>query len=148
MYQRVNGITGLLLVGILMSGMLTGCQEPARMSHPSGKGAPKTTTKSMSGNTKGCMMGKEHMMMYMCPMHHKMMESMISRSVVATADGVVVMAGDKLMKFDKDLNLVKEMPVEIDTEAVQKKMCSMAENCPMCKSMMRQHSMKKKGFLK
>lgn len=148
MYRRVNSIAGLLLVGILMSGMLTGCQESAKRSHSYRKSAPKTTTESMPGSTKGCMMGKEHMMTCMCPMHHMMMESMMSRSVVATADGVVVMAGDKLMKFDKDLNLVKEVPVAIDTEAVQKKMCSMAENCPMCKSMMHQHSMKRKGFLK
>jgi len=60
---------------------------------------------------QGCMKGKETMgccgmmdkgkMMGMCPMHGKMMKSMMEKSVVATSDGgVVVMLGNKLFKYD------------------------------------------------
>jgi len=146
MYRKTIGVMRLLLVSIVMSGILTGCHEPAKVSHPSGKNAPKTTSASMPGRAKSGMMGEEHMMTHMCPMHHMMMGTMMNKSLVATADGVVVMSGDKLIKFDKDLNLVKEVQVATDTEAIEKKMYSMVENCPMCKSMMHQHRMKKKGF--
>jgi len=58
---------------------------------------------------QGMMMGKEKMMA-MCPMHGMMMESMMAKSITATGDGdIVVMAGDKLIKYDKNLNLVKEV---------------------------------------
>ena len=59
---------------------------------------------------KGMMDGK---MMGMCPM----MKSMMERSVVATSDGgVVVVMGNKLTKYDKDLNVVKEAELKMDGE--------------------------------
>jgi len=92
--------------------------------------------KSAQTTGQGMVTGKEQMMM-MCPMHHMMMGAMMGRSIVATEDGgIVVAAGEKLMKFDKDLNLVKEAQMPIDTEAMQNKMTRMMEKCPMCKGMM------------
>lgn len=70
---------------------------------------------------KGMMDGK---MMGMCPM----MKSMMERSVVATSDGgVVVVMGNKLTKYDKDLNVVKEIEQKMDMEGMQK----MMKDCPM-----------------
>ena len=79
----------------------------------------------------------EQMMGMCCPMHRIMMGGMCSRAIVAAADGsIIVMCCDKLIKYDKDLNLVKEVQIPVDTEAMQKNMTKMMENCPMCKGMM------------
>ena len=67
-------------------------------------------------------------MMGMCPM----MNSMMGRSVVATNDGgVVVVTGNKLIKYDKDLNVVKEVELKMDMEAMKKNMDDMMKMCPM-----------------
>ena len=100
---------------------------------------------------KGEGMMKEGMMgkgmqgggMGMCPMHG-MMGGMMQKTVVPTSDGgVIIMLGNKLMKYDKDLNLVKEVEVKIDYEAMQKNMMKMCENCPMCKMMMKEMKVEK-----
>ena len=50
-----------------------------------------------------------------------MMKCMSDKSLVATSDGgVVVLVGQKLIKFDKDLNIVKEVEIKIDIEGMQK----------------------------
>jgi hypothetical protein len=44
-------------------------------------------------------------------------------SLIATSDGgVVVLMGNKLIKYDKDLNLVKEVEIKIDWETMNKTM--------------------------
>ena len=49
------------------------------------------------------------------------------KCVVATSDGgVVVMMGDKLAKYDKNLNLVKETELKMEEKESD-------EECPMCK---------------
>jgi|WetSurMetagenome_2_1015567.scaffolds.fasta_scaffold09233_5 hypothetical protein len=56
-------------------------------------------------------------------------EMMMGKSLVATADGgVVVWLGNKLFKYDKDLVLQKEGEIKIDMEGMQKMMkkCSMS----------------------
>lgn len=64
-----------------------------------------------------------------------MMGAMAGRVMVATRDGgVVVLAGEKLMKFDKNLKLVKEVEVKIDTAAMERWMEQMTNRygqCPM-----------------
>ena len=48
-------------------------------------------------------------------------EMMMGKSLVATADGgVVVLLGNKLFKYDKDLVLQKEVEIKIDKEGMQK----------------------------
>ncbi|MBI3313918.1 MAG: hypothetical protein HYZ83_06760 [Candidatus Omnitrophica bacterium] len=63
-----------------------------------------------------------------------MMKMMTEKSVVATSDGgVVVVAGNKITKYDKDLNVVKEAEIKMDMEAMAKHMKEMMEQCPMMK---------------
>ena len=57
---------------------------------------------------------------------------MMSKSVVATSDGgVIVMIGNKLQKYDKDLVLQKEVELKIDMEGMKKMMMQTMEKCPM-----------------
>jgi hypothetical protein len=81
------------------------------------------------------MMGKT--MPMMCPMHTMMCQGMMKKEIVATSDGgVIVMADNKLFKYDKDVNLIKEVELKIDMKAMQDKMMQMMKDCPMCKNMM------------
>lgn len=57
---------------------------------------------------KGPMMMKDGKMGKDC------MKCMMKKSMVSVGDGVVVMMGDKLLKYDADLNLVKEVPLPQD----------------------------------
>lgn len=89
------------------------------------------------GNKK-MMMEKD--MTEMCPMHMMMCKSMMSKQIVATEDGaIVVLAGNKLMKYDKELGLAKETELAIDMEKMQQKMEKMMDECPMRKEMMEMH---------
>jgi hypothetical protein len=75
-----------------------------------------------------------------------MMKSMMSKSVLETKDGgLVVMVGNKLMKFDKDLNLVKEVEVKVDVTGMQEMMEQIMKNCP-CP--LRKQMMEKSGMMK
>ena len=77
----------------------------------------------MSKEMKGSRM-KKH------PMGDMMMKKMGDRQMLATEDGgVIIWAGNKLIKYDKDLNLVKEVELEIDSEAMEKMMEKMKEKC-------------------
>jgi hypothetical protein len=99
------------------------------------------TDKPVMGMSKG-MMGKAkigHGMMAMCPNHGMMMGK---GGMVASQDGgVIVMTGNKLYKYDKDLNLIKEAEVKMDMEGMQKMMTEMKKTCPMCHEMMEQCGM-------
>lgn len=97
-------------------------------------------------------MMKESMMQPEGKMHHEkkegmhdmccgMMQSKMNKEMVATGDGgVIVMAGNKLLKYDKNLNLVKEAEIKMDMECM-KKMMDM-KNCPMMKDAMQMGSPK------
>ena len=89
-------------------------------------------SKEMMGDKAGMMDDKGGMMgggmMGMCPM----MKSMMERSVVATSDGgVVVVTGNKLIKYDKDLNVIKEVELKMDMEDMHKMMDNVKGMCPM-----------------
>jgi hypothetical protein len=61
-------------------------------------------------------------------MSQGMMGSMLEKKLVATQDGgVVVWVGNKLIKYDKDLKLVKEVELKVDMPKMQQKM---KENMP------------------
>jgi hypothetical protein len=97
----------------------------------------------MDGNDmmhKG-MMGK--MMPQMCPMHTMMAQGMMHKEIVATSDGgVVVMYDNKLLKYDKDVNFVKEVDLKIDAKAMQEKMQQMMKDCmEKCQMMKSQDKM-------
>ncbi len=74
----------------------------------------------------------------MCPMHMMMAEQFMEKDIVATSDGgAIIMVDNKLLKYDKELNLVKEVDLKIDTKAMQEKLSQMmkecAEKCQMAK---------------
>ena len=82
------------------------------------------------GMMHGSMMGKG--MMQGAKMMDKgmMMRCMTGKEIVATQDGgVVILMGKKLMKYDKNLNLVKETEIKIDKEEWK----MMMGDCPMWK---------------
>jgi hypothetical protein len=66
----------------------------------------------------------------MCPMHMMMCQGMMQKDIVATSDGgAIVMVDNKLLKYDKNLNLVKEVELKIDMKAMQDKMMQMMKDC-------------------
>ncbi|MHC4114686.1 MAG: hypothetical protein ACYSSL_05130 [Planctomycetota bacterium] len=122
---------GIILVSILAMSFAEEPEQTEDVMGQIGKDVPGTT---QGGTSEG-------QMMRMCPMHHTMMGSMMSKAIAPTEDGgVIVLAGDKLIKYDKDLTLVKEVKIEMDMEGMQKKMSQMMEKCPLYKK-----EMKKKG---
>lgn len=77
----------------------------------------------------------------MCPLHMALAKSLTDTQMAVTDDGkVIIMAGHKLMKYDKDLELVKTVDLEIDIEAARKKMEQIMEDCPKRKAMMRKEA--------
>lgn len=114
-------LAGLVSVVILCSASLSFSEET------------ENTKNKETGMKKGMMMDGKKMGM-MGPMMMKMMD----RSIVATTDGgVVVLAGNKITKYDRDLNVVKEAEVKVDMDAMQKDMAAMMKMCPMMKDGMR-----------
>ncbi|MFC1508097.1 hypothetical protein ACFL60_00230 [Candidatus Omnitrophota bacterium] len=79
-------------------------------------------------------------------MHGMMMEKMMPKNIAATADGsVIVLAGNKLLKYDADLNLVKEVEVKMDVEAMMKSMKECRANMAACKAKMEEWKKKEKS---
>ena len=59
-------------------------------------------------------------------------QAMKDKSVIATSDGgLIVVVGTKLIKYDKDLNVVKEAEIKIDVEAMRQSMAAMMPNSSM-----------------
>lgn len=78
------------------------------------------------------MMNKEGMMDKTGMHKMMMMKGMMNQSMVATSDGgVIILMGRKLVKYDKDLNMVKEVELKGDP-----KMIEMMKDCPMMKDSM------------
>ncbi|WP_435549628.1 hypothetical protein [Desulfobacterium sp. N47] len=80
------------------------------------------------------MMGKKGMMgmhsMGGCMMQGMPMCGMMSKSMVATEDGgVIIMIGNKIYKYDKELKLTKEAEVPIDYKNVKHMMMKMHGMC-------------------
>ncbi len=57
-----------------------------------------------------------------------MMPCLMCRQMVATSDGIIVMAGNKLLKYDKNLKLIKETEIPMDTGSMEK-MMQMRKKC-------------------
>jgi len=61
-----------------------------------------------------------------------MMKQMMQKQIVATEDGgIIVLIGNKLLKYDKNLNLKKEAEIPMDMEGMHKRMTKMMKECPM-----------------
>ena len=68
----------------------------------------------------------------MCHMNKGMI--MEGKKLIATQDGgAILMIGNKLIKYDSQLNIVKEAEIKIDMEAMRNAMEEMRKNCHMCK---------------
>lgn len=78
-----------------------------------------------------------------CPEHAMMMSMMMKRTMLMTNDGgVIIMMGNKLIKFDKDLNMVKKAQIDLDIPGLEKMMKDIKEKCPMCTKLMSECQMK------
>src|SRR5262245_38879633 len=105
---------GLIAIAVLMMVAVSG-QAMAQM-HEEGEG-------------KGMMVKKDGM--GMMGMHHFMMKKM-EPIVVATSDaGVIVVIGNKMTKYDQDLDVIKEVELKMDFAGMQKMMEEMKKSCPM-----------------
>lgn len=94
------------------------------------------------GEMKGQMMGKgmKGGMMEIQP--GLSMMKMVGGQMVATKDGgVIVMMGKKLLKYDKDLNLKKEVEIKVDLEQMHEKMMQWKEKCQMQEKMTEEGAM-------
>ena len=84
--------------------------------------------------------------MCMCPLHKTMMKNMTKIDVVGMEDGgVVVLMGDKLVKYDKDLNQEKEVTLKMDMEHVKSTMQDQMKDCPMRQKMLESGGMMQGG---
>jgi len=83
------------------------------------------------GKGMGCNCGKMGMMM--------------PKQMIATSDGgVIVLSGNKLYKYDRNLNLVKEAEIKMDVEGMKKMRDKMKEKCAKDKEMMQEKNEKEK----
>lgn len=126
-----KNMPGNTMMGGSNSGMMG--QEMMRNQGSSagmGKGMMNRGASMGPNQEQGMMQNKDPSMgMKMgCPM----MMMMMGRLMVATSDGgIVILVGNKLQKYDKDLNLAKETEIKVDMIAMHKMMKEMMEKCPM-----------------
>lgn len=107
--MRGKAMLGIMLCALFLAGAVY-AQEPAA---------------GMPEQDKKMMMHGEHMMKdkSMCKMRGGMPCPMMGmgKEMVATSDGgIIVLAGGKLYKYDKDLNLKKEVELKIDKAMMEK----------------------------
>lgn len=63
-----------------------------------------------------------------------MMRMVMPKQMVATSDGgIIVLVGKKLLKYDKDLNLIKEVEIEIEMKRTPEAIKQMKEKYQMYK---------------
>jgi hypothetical protein len=104
-------VLGLFMIGFSSSAFTQEHKCPGMDMKKDMTQGDKMSQEKMHGMGHGCAMMK-------------------GKSLVATADGgVVVMCCNKLLKYDKNLVLVKEVEIKIVKECMQKKTgpCSMSE---------------------
>jgi hypothetical protein len=134
MKRLIGPIALVLVIGLGSYALFAQQQDPSQ-----GQSQPGMMGRGMGG---GGMMGQRGMMgsnggmMPMGSMRGMMTQAMAGsishEAMVATSDGgVVVWTGGKLKKYDSNLNLVKEVELKVDYEAMQQRMQKMMESMPM-----------------
>lgn len=74
--------------------------------------------------------------MHGCAACGMMTGAMMWKTMTATPDGGVIIAiGNRLIKYDNQLNVVKDTEMKIDMNQLATAAQKMMENCPMCKAM-------------
>ncbi len=102
-------------------------QPPSGTMGQTGMMGRGTGMTSQGGQMQGCAM---------CGM---MTGAMMMKTMTATPDGgVIVAVGNRLIKYDNQLNVVKDTEMKIDTNQMFSSVQKMMENCPMCKAMQQQ----------
>ena len=87
-----------------------------------GKEVRDTQQKNSFGMMGSMTMMNRGKMRKMMPKMYGMM-NMMSKSIVAVKDGgVIVMVGNRLLKYDKNLNLKKEVQINVNIPQMMKKM--------------------------
>ncbi|MFH1045557.1 MAG: hypothetical protein V1727_01155 [Candidatus Omnitrophota bacterium] len=99
----------LVALGLALYSAAAFAQEPPEA------GQGQCTMMCPPGTTQqGGMTGQQDPMMQM-QSKRGMMERMQPKSMVATGDGgIVVLSGNSLLKYDQDLNLIKEVKIKSD----------------------------------
>lgn len=104
-----------ILFGVLLMGLAVG-QKPG--------------VKGKAGMDGGMMHKHMHMDSNSCPMGPMFMHGMMQKFMVPTEDGgVVILIANQLYKYDKNLKLVKEAEIKIDTAKIGAAMRGMSGAC-------------------
>lgn len=68
-----------------------------------------------------------------CPFCSMMGQSIFATQLVAMPDGgVLVLTAGKLYKYDANLTLVSEAPLQIDAQQIQTQLQGIMSSCPIC----------------
>lgn len=122
MKNRLNIFTALI-IGTIAIGISAFAED--HMGH-------KEKGQMMMQGEKKEMMNKDMSMMD----GGGMMGGMMRRKVVATSDGgVIIVVGNLLLKYDRDLELVKKTTIKISDENMQQMMNKMKKHRDMCRKM-------------
>jgi hypothetical protein len=123
--MRKSTIVAIVMAFILSS--ISICFAQAS-DDQTGKMGKMMSDQGMMGHQKKSdqgMMGRDQMGNGMMS-RDQMGKGMMSKSMVATQDGgVVVMIGNRLYKFDQNLNLKKETEISVDYEGLKSMMMKM-----------------------
>ncbi len=118
-----------LIAGIVAVTVITGVAVAEEHGQGMQHGKIMQDQQEMSGRKKG-------MMKDMPMMQGGMMGGMMKRQVVATSDGgVIIIVGNLLIKYDKDLELVEKTAIEISDEDMQRMTKTMKQHRGMCREM-------------
>lgn len=88
------------------------------------------------------MMGQGMGMTGMCPMHTGTMGAMMGRGALAVEGKYLyVLAGNKILKYDPNLKLVRQAEIKMDMAKMHQTMQEMMKDCPMHEKMMQSGGM-------
>lgn len=116
--MRRWSVLSVVVIMMVWAGVVTG-QEPSQDHGDQAAASMPGMMAGMKDGTKGP--GN--------PMHKMMMAKMMEKTMVPTKDGgVIILVGNRLLKYDQDLNLKKEVEIKMPcSEEMKKRM----KDCPM-----------------
>ena len=69
---------------------------------------------------------------HLCPACGVVVGAMTQKALFATEDlGIIVLVGDRLMRFDSHLNKIAETEIQVDAVQMQRRMEQMMQNCSL-----------------
>ncbi|MEN6335929.1 MAG: hypothetical protein ABFE01_16875 [Phycisphaerales bacterium] len=137
MMKRWMVLIGVATVAVIGSYSVFAQQsQPQSNQPPMGGRMGRGMMMQGQGGPGGMMQGQGGPGGTMCPMCGAVGGALMQKTVVPVENGVIVAIGDKLIKYDLDLNKVREVAIDIDFHSMQQKMQAMMQNCPMHQQMM------------